>query len=197
MGKLFVATVVGLLILVGVIWQTEFRPKPPVQQTMNAVECLARNLAYETLANSHQSPAARQELEAIVHVVLQRKQLGRKAGYRDTVCDVIYQRNQFSWTLKGHLRTKVPEDKARWAYMLRVSQETLGGHFQYPWPKSHECIVTYKRADDQGVGKKPAAWFRKHMKPVTIIGSHKFFCAKKAPQQKEQKATAGPPKKRA
>ena len=51
-------------------------------------ECLARNLAFETIGNSHSREGigallARQEMEAIARVVFQRKELGKRVGYRD------------------------------------------------------------------------------------------------------------------
>ena len=51
-------------------------------------ECLARNLAFETLGNSHSREGigallGRQEMEAIARVVFQRKELGKRVGYRD------------------------------------------------------------------------------------------------------------------
>lgn len=145
---------------------------------MSALECHARNLAFETLLNSHKKPEGRRELEAIMRVVFKRKELGRKAGYRNTDCGVIYQRAQFSWTLKRHLRYKIPDDKVRWEYMLAVARDGLAGKFEYPWPASHECITNYKRADNIGVGKRPAIFFRSRLRPVVQIEKHMFYCHK-------------------
>jgi hypothetical protein len=185
----------GLLLVAAVVFVAHLflQGTKPAHRKMTDVDCLARNLAFETLLNSHKRPEARRELEAIIHVVLQRKKLGRKAGYRDTVCDVVYQRAQFSWTLKRNLRYKIPDDKARWYYMQHIAREGLSGHFEYEWPGKNACIVTYKRADNRGVGKKPAIWFRARMRPVTIIESHQFYCAK----PKGKKSRTGPHKKRA
>ncbi|KKW23062.1 MAG: hypothetical protein UY74_C0012G0022 [Candidatus Kaiserbacteria bacterium GW2011_GWC2_52_8b] len=166
---LLIFAVVGIFLYVG--------KNKPVKMT--DVACLARNLAYETLLDSHLRPESRRELEAIMHVVFQRKQLGRKAGFSNTVCGVVYQRAAFSWTLKHKLRYKDPDNKQRWAYMRSVARDGLAGTFVYSWPRSHECIISYKRADNKGVGKKPAIWFRARMRPVIVIGSHEFFCPKK------------------
>lgn len=193
--KKFKITIAGLLLLVvaAILANHFLRTREFPERKMSDVECLARNLSYETLQNSHTKPDGRRELEAIIHVVLRRKELGRKAGYRDTVCDVVYQKAQFSWTLKSTLRYKIPEDKVRWEYMQRVAQEGLVGSFQYDWPEANRCIVGYKRADNKGVGRKPAIWFRARMRPIIIIEKHQFFCQK----TNGKKSNSGPPKKRA
>jgi spore germination cell wall hydrolase CwlJ-like protein len=185
----------GLLLLATAVFVVHMflQKTKPAYRKMTDVECLARNLAFETLLDSHKRPEGRRELEAIIHVVLQRKKLGRKAGYRDTVCDVVYQHAQFSWTLKRKLRYKIPEDKVRWNYMQQVAREGLAGHFEYEWPEKNACIVTYKRADNKGVGKNPAIWFRARMRPVTVIEKHQFYCAK----PKGKKSRSSPHKKRA
>jgi len=91
-------------------------------------ECLARNLAFETLGNSHSREGigallARQEMEAIARVVFQRKELGKRVGYRDTVCEVVYQEGAFSWTYKLP-RNAVPTARGRWQYLLAVAEDT-------------------------------------------------------------------------
>lgn len=177
---LLVVLLAAIAAMTAPYWWPKKKSVPVAQPTIMSDEvCLARNLAYETLLDSHKKPGARRELEAIVHVVFQRKALGRKAGYRNTVCEVVYQRNQFSWTRKRALRQKVPDDKVRWAYLLQVARDGLAGRFEYPWPESHACIVGYKRADNKGVNRNPLLWFRARMRSVTVIGSHEFYCSKK------------------
>ena len=172
MKKVKIAMIIGLLVMMVAMilsWATNKSPKKsaptsgPSQvqaRKMTFLECLARNLAWETLQNSHKRPEGRAELEAIVHVVLQRKKLGKKAGYQNTICGVIYQRAQFSWTLKRSLRFANPKDLARWKYMQRVAADGLAGRFLYPWPANYEWIVSYKQADNKSGGKKPAIWIR-------------------------------------
>jgi len=147
-------------------------------------ECLARNLAFETAGNSHSREGiggllARQEIEAIARTVFQRVALGKRVGYRDTVCDVVYQEGAFSWTYKLP-RNAVPTEPARWQYMTAAADELLAGKFQHPWPEANKCIENYKRTDNKWVGKKPAKWFKKNTEEAAVYGDHTFFCPKKA-----------------
>lgn len=157
-------------------------PKPrPLLYTDR--ECLARNLAFETLGNSHSRTGvnallARQEMEAITRVVFRRVELGRSHGYRDSVCEVVYQKGQFSWTYTLPHDT-VPTAPGRWRFMLAIADKLLAGKFEHPWPEENRCVTHYKRTDDKGVGKKPALWFSKSTEAVTEYGDHRFSCAKK------------------
>ena len=146
-------------------------------------ECLARNLAFETAGNSHSREGigallARQEIEAIARTVFQRVALGKRVGYRNTVCDVVYQEGAFSWTYKLP-RNAVPAEPARWQYMLAAADDLLAGKFQHHWPEANRCITNYKRTDNRWVGKKPAKWFKDNTEKVAVYGDHTFFCPKK------------------
>ncbi len=146
-------------------------------------ECLARNLAFETIGNSHSREGigallARQEMEAIARVVFRRKELGRRVGYRDTVCDTVYQEGAFSWTYKLP-RNAVPTAPRRWLVMLAVADELLAGEFKHPWPEANRCVTNYKRTDNKWVGKNPAKWFKKNTEEVAVYGDHTFSCPKK------------------
>ena len=104
--RLKLVLIAGLILLIA--WtvgnyflQNKPAPVPPSQRSAEIVtlpkprlavysdrECLARNLAFETLGNSHSREwigalLARQEMEAIARVVFQRKELGKRVGYRD------------------------------------------------------------------------------------------------------------------
>src|SRR3989344_1631635 len=206
MLRIKIALLVGLLGILGIfgvmIWESLSGKKASTEKRRSMVSrvvptdevtCLARNLAYETLPNSHKNPEARRELEAIMHVVFERRRLGRRAGYRNTTCEVIYQRAQFSWTLKRALRYAIPRDRTRWKYMQAVARDGLADRFQYAWPSTHRWVVSYKRAANKHVGRKPAVWFRKRMRPVAVIGEHQFYCAKK----KMSTTKEGSPKRRA
>ncbi len=141
-------------------------------------ECLARNMAFETLGNSHLRVGAREELEAITRVVLRRVELGRKHSYRNTICEVVYQQNQFSWTRELAPDT-LPKAAGRWEFMLSLADTLLAGKFEHTWPEANRCVTHYKRTDNKGVGKKPNKWFRKKLRQVAIYGNHTFYCTKK------------------
>lgn len=185
-----------ILALAGMVAQHVYKsrsaPKTPQSITvMTPRECLARNLAFETAGNSHlqtgaKAKRAHDEMEAISRVVFQRAALGRRHGYRNTICEVVYQHGQFSWTLKLPRDAK-PQAPGRWQFMLSVADDMLAGHFTTPWPAKNECITHYKRADNKYVGKKPAIFFRTKLRQVTVYGDHAFFCPKK-PQHLQRTA---------
>jgi spore germination cell wall hydrolase CwlJ-like protein len=62
-------------------------------ETMDRVECLARNIYFEARGESLKGKLA------VAHVTLNRK---KSAKYPKTICDVVYQKHQFSWTSKQH-----------------------------------------------------------------------------------------------
>jgi len=147
-------------------------------------ECLARNLAFETAGNSHSREGigalmAREEVEAIARTVFQRVALGKRVGYRNTVCEVVYQEGAFSWTYKLP-RNAVPTAPGRWQYLIAVADELLAGEFKHHWPEANRCVTNYKRTDNRGVDKKPAKWFKKNTEAVAVYGDHTFSCTKKA-----------------
>ncbi len=155
------------------------RPRPVVQ---NDRECLARNLAFETAPLSHlrtgiSGHLARQEMEAIYRVMLRRQSIGRAGGYADTLCEVVYQKAQFSWTLKLP-QNAVPTAPGRWEFFLAVADELLAGKLQHHWPEENACIENYKRTDNRGVGRNPARWFKKNRESVIAYEDHTFSCPK-------------------
>lgn len=62
----------------------------------NDMQCMADNLFHEAKVDGMRG------MEAVASVVMNRV---RDSRYPNTVCDVVYQPSQFSWTLKKSLRT--------------------------------------------------------------------------------------------
>ena len=60
------------------------------------MQCMADNLHHEAKVDGMRG------MEAVASVVMNRV---RDPRWPDNVCDVVYQRSQFSWTLKKSLRT--------------------------------------------------------------------------------------------
>lgn len=148
------------------------------------VQCLARNLAWESNSKSHMQVGTQRrdavaELEAIARVTMLRVRLGRKFGYRNTTCEVVYQEGQFSWT-KTLSRDAKPKSRQRWRFMLRMAANALDGQFETSWPTEYGCIINYKRADGKWVGKKPEEWFNENTRYVVTLGDHNFYCVKEA-----------------
>lgn len=59
------------------------------RETERKVECLAKNMYFEAKGESMRGQLA------VAHVTINRT---RSSAYPSTVCDVVYQKNQFSWT---------------------------------------------------------------------------------------------------
>jgi spore germination cell wall hydrolase CwlJ-like protein len=56
-----------------------------------SIDCLAKNIYFEARGEPHIGQVA------VAHVTLNR---ANSAIYPDTICQVVYQKNQFSWTTK-------------------------------------------------------------------------------------------------
>jgi N-acetylmuramoyl-L-alanine amidase len=78
---------------------------------MRSVECLARNVYYEARGE----PKAGQY--AVAEVTMNRKSSPR---YPKTVCDVVYQKEAFSWTALGPIE---PPAGAAWHQAVRVAED--------------------------------------------------------------------------
>ncbi|OGC81016.1 hypothetical protein A2943_00375 [Candidatus Adlerbacteria bacterium RIFCSPLOWO2_01_FULL_51_16] len=180
---LFLGTLFGIFLAMGLV-ALKLDEIEERRFAREDVQCLARNLAWESNSKSHMRVGAHRreavaELEAIARVAMLRARLGRKFGYRDTICEVVYQEGQFSWT-KTLPRNAKPKSKERWRFMLRMAANALEGRFETHWPAENACIVNYKRSDNKGVGKKPEEWFNENTRYVITFGDHDFFCIRDA-----------------
>jgi N-acetylmuramoyl-L-alanine amidase len=82
--------------------------------------------------------------------------------YPDTICDVVYQKSQFSWVSK---RNKTPKEKEAWNQSVEIAKDILDENVRsYPHLATH--FVNLKVA-------KPS-WARKFDK-VKKIGDHTFY----------------------
>ena len=82
--------------------------------------------------------------------------------YPDTICDVVYQKSQFSWVSK---RNKMPNEEEAWQKSIDIAKELLNdNNASYPHLATH--FVNLKVA-------KPR-WIKKFDK-VETIGGHTFY----------------------
>lgn len=83
--------------------------------------------------------------------------------YPDTICDVVYQRGQFSWV--SSKKNKKPKETEAWMKSLKIAREILDENVaSYPHLATH--FVNLKKV-------KPS-WTRKFDK-VEKIGGHTFY----------------------
>jgi spore germination cell wall hydrolase CwlJ-like protein len=90
--------------------------KEHIRYTKNDVECLTKNIYYEAGVEDHRGKYA------VAHVTINRL----KTGYwGNTICQVVYAKKQFSWTLA----TKLPRPNSQlWAESEAIARSTLAGY---------------------------------------------------------------------
>lgn len=84
-------------------------------------ECLALAIYHEARGETKQSKLA------VAHVVLNRT---KSRIFPATVCEVVYQRGQFSWTQDRHSDT--PRERKAWLTSQRIADRVLEGYYEDP-----------------------------------------------------------------
>lgn len=80
---------------------------------------LALNIYHESRG---ESPLA---MQMIGEVTLNRVE---SVNYPNSICEVVYQRGQFSWTRK---KNQTPSEKEAWILSLRIAERLLNGNVRY------------------------------------------------------------------
>ena len=117
-----------------------------------SLDCLARNVYYEARGE----PTAGQY--AVAEVTMNRK---ASPHYPKTVCEVVYQREAFSWTELG---APEPPGGEAWALALRVAEEVYYGRRVPSMPGVTHFHATYVQPD-----------WSKERRRVARIGRHVFY----------------------
>lgn len=84
--------------------------------------CLALNIYFEARGESPSGKAA------VAHVVLNRRDSGR---FAPTICSVIWQRSQFSWTVRP-VGSLVPREQAVWEACQHIALDVIAGRIKDP-----------------------------------------------------------------
>jgi N-acetylmuramoyl-L-alanine amidase len=84
--------------------------------------CLALNIYHEARGEP------RQGQKAVAHVVLNRR---ASAAFPNSICGVVWQRSQFSWTVRP-VGSLVPRDKASWEQSQRAALRVINGEVADP-----------------------------------------------------------------
>lgn len=117
--------------------------------------CLACNLYHEARGEEEVGIAA------VAMVTLNRVQ---SIQYPNSICEVVWQEYQFSWTNDG-----LPDQiysPLRWEKILRISQLVLDNKLNLS--KIDPNVLWYHRHDIETI------WSNK-MKVAAVVGNHKFF----------------------
>jgi len=115
------------------------------------ITCLAQALYFEAATESLKG------MQAVASVVFNR---AASPGYPETLCEVVYQRGQFSWTTNPQKRRRSPSVR----YMqLAVDMIKNRGILQEQYPVTHFHHVSVS-----------PRWSRR-LAYFTTIGSHRFY----------------------
>ena len=117
--------------------------------TSRKVECLAKNMYFEARGEDIRG------LLAVAHVTINRVQT---AGYPSRICDVVYQKNQFSWT---SMKLKI-KDYTRYEQIKQLAHDVLNGETEDPTKGALHFHSKHTRAN----------W---NLKPKAKIGNHIFY----------------------
>jgi spore germination cell wall hydrolase CwlJ-like protein len=120
--------------------------------TTAAATCLALNVYFE--ARGEDPDAQRMVAEVVMERV-------NTEGYPKEVCDVVWEKGQFSWTEDG--KSDKPKDTVAWLYAQIVANEVLlyGGEFR--------TGATHYHTRDT----KP--YWAKDLQMVGMYGNHVFY----------------------
>lgn len=117
------------------------------------IKCLAENIYYESSGESLAGKLA------VAKVTLNRTE---HPNYPNTICEVVYQKHQFSWTRNKALRTK-PKDRAVWREAINIATDA--------YYSGLEELDHFKAISFHNLSVNPG-W---NLKRVAKIGNHVFY----------------------
>ena len=144
-SKLLIASVIALA--------TFATPTVVAKTDNNEVVCLAKNIYFESRGESLAGKLA------VAKVTLNRTQ---HPDFPSTICKVVYQPGQFSWTTK---RRPTIRDRQAWQESLEIARDALA---------SGLTELSGFRAIYFHSGRKPYMWKGRFL---AKIGNHRFYNA--------------------
>ena len=134
-------------------------PQKPVAPPVNLKElaCLQKNIYFEARGQGKKGMAA------VAAVTLNRADDPR---FPETICGVVYQRNQFSWANRGDRQPNLrrPEEANAWKTAGVIAHQALTGTLVHPVMKAQYFHAVHVSPP----------WSKK-FRFVTTIGGHKFY----------------------
>lgn len=167
--KIYEAAVLcGCLSVVGVCQAPEMLfeipeelPEPIIEETLldaSEVACLQKNIYFEA---RNQGVAG---MKAVAAVTLNRVEDPR---FPNTICEVVYQRRQFSWANRGDrnpiLKNSIEQNA--WKQAEKIAEQALIGNMMEHGVESAQYFHT--------ISISPS-WNR-HFEHVATIGDHMFY----------------------
>lgn len=129
----------------------EAKINPSKKETL----CLARNIYYESRGESIHGQIA------VANVTINRVKSNK---FPNTICKVVYQPNQFSWT-KNYKRPK-KINQAAWDESLRIAKLAISGRLK---DNTNKAVFFHSRKI------KPSWTNSRKIKKTVRIGQHVFY----------------------
>lgn len=127
------------------------------------IECLALNIYHESRGEPYQGQLG------VAYVTMNRVV---NPNYPDTVCEVVFQNRQFSWTHDG--RSDKPEDKSAWDRSLSVADYVYKNYYYFLEIARGSPDVTRGALYFYAPDKVNPEWARQMVATATI-GRHIFL----------------------
>lgn len=140
-------SILATAITIGMLGQATI---DPIQQ-----ECMAMNIYHEARSEVIEGQIA------VAHVTANRV---NHKNWPKTICEVVYQDKQFSWTFQ--IKDKTPKDEKLWDQALTIARDVMIGNTDDPTKGAvfyHASYVNPSWAKD------------KSMSVSKIIGVHIFY----------------------
>jgi len=116
-------------------------------------ECLALNIYHEARGESEEGQIA------VAHVTLNRAD---HSYFPDSVCDVVWQKKQFSWTFV--IRNQEPQNEDAWETAQKIAYEVMSGKIE---DISNGATFYHSKVVNP-------SW-NSQMEVSTVIGKHVFY----------------------
>jgi len=153
MTKKYVHIASGLLTMAGltVLGLTAMMSLPQVDDKQH--ECMALNIYHEARGERVEGQIA------VAHVTMNRV---NHENWPDTICDVVYQSKQFSWThmIKDH----TPNEKRAWKEAQVIARDVMIGNTEDPTKGAEFYHANYVNP-----------WWAKSYTLTKVIGNHLFY----------------------
>lgn len=117
------------------------------------LQCLAKNIYFESRGEPFHGKVA------VAQVTVNRVQ--HETNFKSTICGVVYESKQFSWTLES---PKSIKDKQAWEESLAIAKAVISGRLRIP---DFDALYFHTKQ------VKPK--WRKAKRIVKIIGNHIFY----------------------
>jgi len=96
-------------------------PNDPSDQ----IFALAQNMYFEARGDGHNPEQRMHAMQMVGEVTLNRVE---SVNYPDTICEVVFQRHQFSWTSR---RDKTPHETNSWLAAVTIAERLVSGDIDY------------------------------------------------------------------